>query len=134
MNYYHIRTYTPFCGEEYNKLNAKYGKFAILGNHDYYQKDEIQAISDYVGDSYQLSKIAKDSDADILVLKNAISNVDELTEVIGNYYNSLDLGKELGEYNYLSETDSEVVAALINKLYEEKKDMLEVLKEYFNSF
>ena len=32
----------------------------------------------------------------------------------------------------MSETDSEVVAALINKLYLEKKDMLEVLKELKN--
>lgn len=46
--------------------------------------------------------------------------------IVENYN---ELRKQLGNYEYLSETDSEVVAALINKLYEEKKDMLEVLKE-----
>lgn len=49
--------------------------------------------------------------------------------IVENYN---ELRKELGDYEYLSETDSEVVAALINKLYEEKKDMLEVLKELKN--
>ncbi len=49
--------------------------------------------------------------------------------IVENYN---ELRKEVGNYNYLSETDSEVVAALINKLYEEKKDMLEVLKELKN--
>ena len=49
--------------------------------------------------------------------------------IVENYN---ELRKEVGDYNYLSETDSEVVAALINKLYEEKKDMLEVLKELKN--
>ena len=46
--------------------------------------------------------------------------------IVENYN---EIRRELGEYEYLSETDSEVVAALINKLYEEKKDMLEVLKD-----
>ena len=49
--------------------------------------------------------------------------------IVENYN---ELRKELGDYDYLSETDSEVVAALINKLYEEKKDMLEVLKDLKN--
>ena len=49
--------------------------------------------------------------------------------IVENYN---ELRKEVGNYNYLSETDSEVVAALINKLYLEKKDMLEVLKELKN--
>ena len=35
---------------------------------------------------------------EVQILKNAISNVDELTEVLSNYYFTLDLGKELGEY------------------------------------
>lgn len=47
-------------------LELKKEKNALILAH-YYQNDEIQAISDYVGDSYQLSKIAKDTDADILV-------------------------------------------------------------------
>ena len=46
--------------------------------------------------------------------------------IVENYN---ELRKEVGDYGYLSETDSEVVAALINKLYEEKKDMLIVLNE-----
>lgn len=46
--------------------------------------------------------------------------------IVENYN---ELRKEVGSYDYLSETDSEVVAALINKLYLEKNDMLEVLKE-----
>lgn len=47
-------------------LELKKSKNALILAH-YYQNDEIQAISDYVGDSYQLSKIAKESNADILV-------------------------------------------------------------------
>ena len=49
--------------------------------------------------------------------------------IVENYN---ELRKEVGSYGYLSETDSEVVAALINKLYLEKNDMLEVLKELKN--
>lgn len=37
-------------------------------------------------------------DREIDILKSSIQNVDELTEVMTNYYCSLDLGKELGEY------------------------------------
>jgi len=44
--------------------------------------------------------------------------------IIENYEN---LKKELKEYKMSSETDSEVIAALIDKLYNEKKDMLKVL-------
>lgn len=47
-------------------LELKKSKNALILAH-YYQNDEIQAISDYVGDSYQLSKVAKESNADILV-------------------------------------------------------------------
>ena len=49
--------------------------------------------------------------------------------IVENYN---ELRKVVGSYEYLSETDSEVVAALINKLYLEKNDMLEVLKELKN--
>ena len=49
--------------------------------------------------------------------------------IVENYN---ELRKEVGSYDYLSETDSEVVAALINKLYLEKNDMLEALKELKN--
>ena len=49
--------------------------------------------------------------------------------IVENYN---ELRKEVGSYDYLSETDSEVVAAIINKLYLEKNDMLEVLKELKN--
>lgn len=34
----------------------------------YYQPDEIQEIADAVGDSYYLSELARDSDADVIVL------------------------------------------------------------------
>ncbi len=47
--------------------------------------------------------------------------------IIENYN---ELRSEIGKYEYLSETDSEVVAALINKMYEEANhNMLDVLKE-----
>lgn len=41
-------------------------KKAIILAH-YYQNPEIQMIADYVGDSYQLSKIAKNNDAEVIV-------------------------------------------------------------------
>ncbi|MDE5889010.1 MAG: glutamine--fructose-6-phosphate transaminase (isomerizing), partial [Bacilli bacterium] len=44
--------------------------------------------------------------------------------IIENYES---LKKELNEYEFVSETDSEVVAALIDKLYSEEKDILKVL-------
>lgn len=44
--------------EEINKLKKE--KDALILAH-YYQADEVQDIADYVGDSYYLSKIAKDS-------------------------------------------------------------------------
>ena len=49
--------------------------------------------------------------------------------IVENYN---ELKNELSNYKYKSETDSEIVAALIDKLYEEKKDMLEVLKDLKN--
>ena len=45
--------------------------------------------------------------------------------IVENYN---ELKKDLKGYKFVSETDSEVVAAFIDKLYEEKQDMLEVLK------
>ena len=44
--------------------------------------------------------------------------------IIENYE---DLKKDLKDYKFESETDSEVIAALIDKLYFEEKDMLKVL-------
>lgn len=41
-------------------------KNAVILAH-YYVPDEVQEIADYIGDSYYLSKIAKDTDADIIV-------------------------------------------------------------------
>ena len=41
-------------------------KNAVILAH-YYVPDEVQKIADYIGDSFYLSKIAKDVDADILV-------------------------------------------------------------------
>ena len=44
----------------------KLEKNAVILAH-YYVKDEVQAIADYIGDSYYLAKIAKQSTADIIV-------------------------------------------------------------------
>lgn len=41
-------------------------KNAVILAH-YYVTDEVQEIADYIGDSYYLAKIAKDSDADIIL-------------------------------------------------------------------
>ena len=41
-------------------------KDAIILAH-YYQRPEVQEIADYIGDSYYLSKIAKDSDKNTIV-------------------------------------------------------------------
>jgi len=50
--------------EEIKRLKAE--KNAIILAH-YYVPDEVQAIADYIGDSYYLSKVAKDTTADIIV-------------------------------------------------------------------
>src|SRR6201998_4568165 len=45
---------------------AKLGKqLVILGHH--YQRDEIVRFADYTGDSYKLSKIAAETDAQYIV-------------------------------------------------------------------
>lgn len=44
----------------------KQEKNAVILAH-YYVPDEVQAIADYIGDSYYLSKAAKGTDADIIV-------------------------------------------------------------------
>lgn len=41
-------------------------KNAVILAH-YYVPDEVQAIADYIGDSFYLSKVAKDTDADMIV-------------------------------------------------------------------
>ncbi len=46
--------------------------------------------------------------------------------IIENYK---ELKNSLKKYKFISETDTEVLAALIDELYKDKKDMLEVLKE-----
>jgi len=46
--------------------NLKKTKNAVILAH-YYVPDEVQEIADYVGDSFYLAKVAKQSDADILV-------------------------------------------------------------------
>ena len=50
--------------ERINKLKKK--KNAVILAH-YYVSDDIQAIADYVGDSFYLSKVAKNTDAEIIV-------------------------------------------------------------------
>ena len=50
-----------------NQINQlKKEKNAVILAH-YYVNDETQAIADYVGDSFYLAKIARNTDADILV-------------------------------------------------------------------
>lgn len=49
-----------------NIKKLKKERNALILAH-YYQRPEIQEIADYVGDSYYLSKIAKDSPEDIIV-------------------------------------------------------------------
>ena len=44
----------------------KQDRNAVILAH-YYQTGDIQDIADYVGDSYGLSKLAKDTDADVIV-------------------------------------------------------------------
>lgn len=50
--------------EKINRLKAE--KKAIILAH-YYCTDEVQEIADYIGDSYFLSKAAKETDAEIIV-------------------------------------------------------------------
>lgn len=50
--------------QEIEKLKKE--KNAVILAH-YYVNDEVQEIADYIGDSYYLAKIAKASDADIIV-------------------------------------------------------------------
>lgn len=50
--------------DKINKLKQE--KNAVVLAH-YYVPDEVQDVADYVGDSFYLSKVAKDTDADIIV-------------------------------------------------------------------
>ena len=47
-------------------LKLKKEKNAVILAH-YYAPDEAQALADYVGDSFYLAKVAKNTDADVLV-------------------------------------------------------------------
>lgn len=47
-------------------LQLKNEKNAVIMAH-YYAPDEVQEIADYVGDSFYLAKVAKESNADIIV-------------------------------------------------------------------
>lgn len=50
--------------EKINQLKKE--KKAIILAH-YYVPDEVQEIADYIGDSYYLSKVAKETDAELIV-------------------------------------------------------------------
>ena len=50
--------------EEIRRLKNE--KNAVILAH-YYVPDEVQAIADHIGDSYYLSKAAKETQADIIV-------------------------------------------------------------------
>lgn len=50
--------------EEIKQLKQE--KNAVILAH-YYVSDEVQEVADYIGDSYYLSKVAKDTDADVIV-------------------------------------------------------------------
>ena len=50
-----------------NKINTlKKEKNAVILAH-YYAPEEVQAVADFVGDSFYLAKVAKNCDADIIV-------------------------------------------------------------------
>lgn len=51
--------------EEINHLKKE--KNAVILSH-YYVDDDVKEVADYTGDSYYLSKVAKETDADIIVL------------------------------------------------------------------
>ena len=51
--------------EEINRLKKE--KNAVILSH-YYVDDDVKEVADYTGDSYYLSKVAKETDADIIVL------------------------------------------------------------------
>jgi quinolinate synthase len=56
----------PSFNLEEEILNLKKGKNAVILGH-YYQNSEIQEISDFIGDSFELSKKAKASTSDIIL-------------------------------------------------------------------
>ena len=58
--------------KEINLLKTE--KNALILAH-YYQRPEIQEIADYVGDSYYLSKIAKDSPNKLIVFCGVKSSI-----------------------------------------------------------
>lgn len=85
--------------EEYIELWKAFGKddvvsFERIENQKKWYLKSISKKDVYL----ELKSINDKIDNEINILKSSIQNVDELTEVIANYYCSLDLGKELGEY------------------------------------
>ena len=61
-------------------IRLKKEKDAVILAH-YYTQDEVQEIADYVGDSFYLSKIAKELDAHILVMCG-VSFMAESTKIL----------------------------------------------------
>ncbi len=67
MVYVSSTTYMVMENQLINEIQQlKKEKNAIILAH-YYVNDELQALADYVGDSFYLAKVAKGTDADVLV-------------------------------------------------------------------
>lgn len=87
----------------------------------------------------EMSALVEKINNEVQILKNAISNVDELTEVLSNYYFTLDLGKELGEYTKWKNTIKakeivveRVIEEPVKTIQEEQENAVETKFEALN--
>ena len=65
MNTAHAKAEAERLREEIARLKKE--KNALIMAH-YYQRDEIQEIADFIGDSLALARKAADTDADVIVM------------------------------------------------------------------